>query len=227
MGGRLNSWPADAPARGGASNPTGGASPYRESFTVGRAEPAPVELVCTALDRDIGRKAGVGVLQFLMLPATVGGLLAPWCGWVAGLCGTVGTGLFILRWWRRQRRVEDCVLRVEDGKVAVWSRGLQRTCLRFGDLADVALDSKTIRPVVDGGGWIPAARLIDTRVSPDVELSRVVLIDGEGHAIPVGDRYIAHLDAMEWLGRIRLFLRKNSWIPEDERETGEEGKLPA
>jgi len=32
---------------------------------------------------------------------------------------------------------------------------------------------------------------------------------------------------MEWLGRIRLFLRKHSWIPEDERETGEEGRLPA
>jgi hypothetical protein len=32
------------------------------------------------------------------------------------------------------------------------------------------------------------------------------------------DEYFAHMDSTEWLGKIRVFLRKNGWIPADERK---------
>jgi hypothetical protein len=30
---------------------------------------------------------------------------------------------------------------------------------------------------------------------------------------------LPHFEATDWLGRIRVFLRKHGWVPEDERET--------
>ena len=30
---------------------------------------------------------------------------------------------------------------------------------------------------------------------------------------------MAHADSVEWLGKIRVFLRSHGWLPEDERTT--------
>jgi hypothetical protein len=85
-------------------------------------------------------------------------------------------------------------------------------------LADVALDVKTIERVSDGGGAIPALRLIDSKVGPKVDTARIILVDGDGREVCLTEDYLPHSMATDSLGKIRVFLRKNGWIPEDERE---------
>jgi len=38
------------------------------------------------------------------------------------------------------------------------------------------------------------------------------------------EAYVSQMDATEWFGKIRVFLRKNGWTPRDERESEREGE---
>jgi hypothetical protein len=177
-----------------------------------------------AVDRERRGKPGVAVLQLLFLPMTVATLLSTLAGPVAGLCGAVGMAAVVAIWWHRARRGYDCVFRVEEGELSVRSRGKggANARMRLDELANVVLDTKAINRLQDGGSMIPGMRFVDGRVAPEVDVSRIMLVEVDGTSTALLERHIAHMDATEWVGKIRVFLRKQGWVPEDEREVASE-----
>jgi hypothetical protein len=130
-----------------------------------------------------------------------------------GAMGLSGSGLYL--WWRRRGEGDQFTLAVADGVLHIRSRAIDRR-ITLADLLDVELETKTIQRVEEGGSMIPAVRLLDARVGVEVDTARVVLRT-EGATVVLGDKYIAHMDATEGLGKIRVFLRRHGWLPERER----------
>ena len=188
---------------------------YREAAARDPKEAAPADLLYVAVNREGNSKPFVVVT----LPAVLGIVLAtfgtPSLAPV-GIAVSLGLGLWL---WRR-RPTQGVVLRVEGDQLRVLSRSgkVEKARFRLDDLVDVALDTKTVRPVQEGASAIPAMRFIATRVGPDVDKSRIVLVGRDGPSVPLSDEYVAHMDATEWLGKIRVFLRRQRWVPEDERD---------
>jgi hypothetical protein len=195
--------------------------PYRSAARRDRPGDEYAELVCTAANRETRSKPGVAVIQLLFLPMTAATLLAALAGPREALCGTIVVATLVAWGLHRARRGHECVLRIEAGELSVQShrkRGLNAS-MPLSDLADVALDTKAIRPLSDGANAIPGMRFVESRVGPEIDVSRIVLVRLDGTSAPLLEKYIAHMDAAEWVGRIRMFLRKHGWVPEDERET--------
>ena len=135
---------------------------------------------------------------------------------VAGM-GAAAGGL--VWWWKRAPKAPGIVLRVDDGDLLVRTERSETVLERYPlqDLLDVELDIKTIQRVTDGNSPIPAMRFIDSKVGPEVDTARIVLVARDRSPLPLSKEYLAHMDATEWLGKIRVFLRKHRWLPEDER----------
>jgi hypothetical protein len=125
--------------------------------------------------------------------------------------------------WRWARDVSGLLLRVEDGDLVITTRASKEvlTHVRLGAVRDVSLDTKSIRKVEPGRDAVPAVQFIHTQVGPEIDVARIVL-DLEGRSTPIrlSDAYVSHIDSVEWLGKIRSFLRAHGWIPVDEREDG-------
>ncbi|WP_394824843.1 hypothetical protein [Pendulispora albinea] len=189
----------------------------------------PAELVCMGADREHRRRLSLVALQGVPLAALIGAVLSASAGQVAGLVGMVvsaATAAGVWRWQRRQN-AEQVVLRVEHGRVEVCANG-SKAWIRLDDLMDVTLDTKTIQRVQDGGSAIPAVRFIESQVGPEIETARVVLVARDQPcSVWLTEEYISHLDATEWFGKIRVFLRKHGWVPEDERDLEPDSDAPS
>jgi hypothetical protein len=71
------------------------------------------------------------------------------------------------------------------------------------DILDVTLDRQT-RPSGRGGSTTDRVQLMFERKDAD--------------PILVPDERLTPIEAQEWHGKVRVFLRKHSWLPKDERE---------
>lgn len=181
----------------------------------------PRELVYEAIDRDAERGSAVLFFQLFSVPAIVGAVLASVTTPMLGLAGMIGSGGVVVWLRKRTRKRFGVVLRVEEGRLSVLSRDLRRQLgtLRLREVEDVGLEIKKIQRVQDGDSAIPAVRFIESRVAPEVDTARIVITGREGRdRMVLTEQYLAHMDATEWLGKIRVFLRKHGWVPEDERE---------
>ncbi len=148
--------------------------------------------------------------------------------------------VFVVAWWRRSHGAHDRVLRVAAGELSVQTRRQARTQervpertqsrvqnrMRLDDLADVVLDTKAIERLLDGKNMIPALRGLDSRVAPATDVSCIMLVAEDGTESPIAEAYLAHMDATEWIAKIRLFLRRQGWVPEDERDPPESDAEP-
>lgn len=183
----------------------------------------PDELVYEASDAE----RHVGPLRDFSV-AVAAGAIAAVAAAAAGqpeLAGGFVVASLIAGWTRRRRRrgapdVAGLVLRVHAGELSIVSRDRGRviTTVRLAELRDVALDTKTIRKVEPGGGTIPALRHLETTVGPEIDTARIVFLpEPPRPAIRLTEAYLAHMDSVEQLGKIRSFLRAHGWIPEDER----------
>jgi hypothetical protein len=86
---------------------------------------------------------------------------------------------------------------------------------RLRDVRDVRLDTRHIRKVESA---VEAGQFMSHRVGPELDVARIqLLIEGRDGPVPLTEAFGAHMDAMEWMGKIRTFLRANDWVPEDER----------
>ncbi len=140
-------------------------------------------------------------------------------GVVCGLVALVGSAAYSAWSWRTRKRRGGAVLTVEGDALTIEGLGRRAIHERFAlsELVDVALDIKTIERVLEGGSPIPAMRFTDTTVGPKVDTARIVLVSQDGRELPLTTQYLPHMHATEWLGKIRTFLRKHGWVPEDER----------
>jgi hypothetical protein len=196
-------------------------SPYRTAVESVRAG----EFVYAPRNKS-GRDHGLLVLYRLVsLPVmltTGAGWLGGSAGAMAGLLGSVG---YVLWTWRARKRVQGAILRVADDELTVVVREphIAHESLQLSELADVTLDLKTIERVIDGDSAIPATKLVNPKVGPRLDTARLVLVAASGREVRLADEYLPHFEATDWLGRVRVFLRKHGWVPEDEREVGTVG----
>ena len=139
-------------------------------------------------------------------PAAVGGLLAKYVSPLTGLVGLAVSVLVVVL--LRKPREGRFVLRVEGDVLEVRREKRPDPIARvaLADIVDVTLD----RQAHQGGSRGGAA----------AERTRIALERrGEEEPVYVPDERVTSIEAQEWHGKIRVFLRKHGWLPEDERAT--------
>ena len=146
-------------------------------------------------------------------------LVSPTAG-LAGLVGAFALGVYLAKRSGKKRVlvVTKGVLEVKDAptKPAVFATPL-------ADLLDVRLDTKEVRRLQEGTNTVTGVRYEDNRSVTTTEHGRLLLVarraDGtKAPPFPLLTEYVAHMEASEWLGKVRVFLRKQGWVPADERD---------
>lgn len=138
---------------------------------------------------------------------------------VAGaVTGTLGIAWAIVR-MRQRPRPKSVVLEVKGGTldVMVPARDVRRLHISLCDLHDVRLQSKSYEHANAAAGALGALEFDGRGRSRQVTVARIVLVDERGHELVLSEQWRAHFDCMEWLGRIRAFLRSHGWLPAEER----------
>ncbi len=99
-------------------------------------------------------------------------------------------------------------------------RGADALRVELGFLTNVGLDTKTIRRVEQGNAINDGAAFHRLAVGPRstsrASFSRWTVAPPRSVS---AEAYASHMESIEWLGKIRSFLRSHGgWVPEDERE---------
>ena len=121
---------------------------YREN-AIDREERPPARLVVALKGQD-RRSSAVILFQLFTLPVLAAVLLSVLVTPVVGLAGLVAAAVFLVWRWQRRGDAGTIVMIIESGELIVHAgrRPLARARLR--DIEDVALDTKSIRPVQEG-----------------------------------------------------------------------------
>lgn len=180
-----------------------------------RDEPPPPADLVYGSEATVTRPA-MAVFQIFAVPLVVAAILSVAVSPNAGLAGLIGSAIVLVYLWKR-KKTPDTVLHVESGAVHVMKRGKVKARYSLAELTNVRLDIKTIQRVQEGGSAIPAMRFIDSKVGPDLDTARIVLVGEDDKELPLSEDFFSHTDSSEWLGKIRVFLRKHGWVPADER----------
>ncbi len=192
---------------------------YREPAPTPTAAP-PGDFLYAVADRERRRVTAIAAFQCITFPVAAAALVSALTTPAAGLAALVGGAAFAFWWWRRSGPGGGGVLlRVDGDELSVLGAASKelRARLRLADLVDVTLDTKTIRPVMDGNNPIPGLRMMNSQPLPEVDETRIVLVSKSGE-LPLTEAYLANVDVTEWFGKIRVFLRKHGWVPESERD---------
>lgn len=196
-------------------------SPYRIKDEVSRREQARAELVYVAGDQERHIAPARTALQ-VGIVGSVGGAIAAAAGLPEVGAGIILGAAALGYWrWRRTPDVAGLLLRVEDGVLVVSVYGTNEVVARtrLVDLRNVSLDTKSIRKVEPGRDVVPAVQFINNQVGPEIDVGRI-LLEISGHVpstVRLTEAFLAHTDSVEWIGKIRVFLRSHGWLPEDER----------
>jgi hypothetical protein len=167
---------------------------------------------------DPRRTSSVGI-GFIVLPA-----LAMYAI-VQNVTNSVGigmlAGLAVIAWPAVQRRRAKtrprATLRVHERSLQLSGPAFSEPrSIPLDDLLEVYLDTKTIQRLREAPSPIPATRFLNQTVGGEQDESRIAL-ELETETLYLTEQRVSHLDANEWFSKIRRFLRKHGWIPEDER----------
>jgi hypothetical protein len=181
--------------------------------------PAPPPPVFVYAPHDPDARASVTAFQALSIAVGVGTVVSAFTGAALGLASAAGAAALTTLRRVRGGAKHGAVLEVHEGVLHVWCRRRRvlRVHARLHEVADVVLDVKTIRRVQESGSPVPAVRLEEARVGPEIETARIVVVLEDGGRLELTEPFFAHLDATHWLGRVRVFLRRHGWLPVDER----------
>ncbi len=194
--------------------------PYRTAATLAdSARPSP-EYVYVAHERDVNRAFHRVWIRTVLFGCLGGACVVsygpPWSAWVVIL----GVLAWSIVSWRRTRRGEAIVFRVEHGELTVTARGAAQPMLvklPLKSLRDVTLDTKSISPVMRDTSISAVA--VTQSVRGEVDIARILLVpSAPREPIALTEEHLAHMDAVEGAGKVRTFLRAHGWVPEDERE---------
>ncbi len=170
----------------------------------------------------------MAMFQLFSIPLIVGIVLSQLATPLLALLGLIAAFAGGVWWWRRAPHAGGVLLRVESGELHVLSANGKTLKEHIPlDELDVVLDTKTIQRVQEGGSAIPAMRFIDSKVGPELDTARIVVTGRKGRRMALTDDHVPHMDATEWFGKIRVFLRKNGWVPADEKESERESAPPS
>jgi hypothetical protein len=137
--------------------------------------------------------------------------------WIGSAAGAAVVAVYL--WRRRHQRRSPRATFTVDGSVLKLSGPAFRPSLtlELSQLLDVYLDTKTISRVQESAGPIPDLRFINATVGGEQDTARIAL-ELEHDTLFLTEERSSHLDANEWFGKIRRFLRKHGWVPDDERQ---------
>ena len=160
--------------------------------------------------RAAGAFASIGVL-FMALVLGAG-------GWMLAFLALV-TAAAVWR-WRRPVPATGMVLRADDGNLAIFSsptEGVAMLRVPFHEVREVRLDTKTgtraMREVRPDG-------ILASGHQFTVDESRIVFtLAGREDPWALTETRTSHAECLQWLGKIRSFLRAHGWMPEDERDS--------
>lgn len=200
-------------------------TPYRRSAERDSKDPdaPPKALVYGAIDHGSMTTAGAW-LSFFGAPVLAAIVLAELVHPIAGAAG--GAGAFAFAWRRRRiakaRGTEGATLEVRDGILRIERRHTDEAArFRLEDVAAVELELKKVEQLQEAGP-IPGLRLANATVAPEVDRARIVVVSKNGPRVALTQDYFANVETVEWLGKIRVFLRKHGWVPADEAPEVEE-----
>jgi hypothetical protein len=151
----------------------------------------------------------VGVILLLLVLVTLA--VAVVGGW--GLAVVVAGMLGYSR-WRTVRPPAGVTLRVDGGLLV-----LRDERVALDDVVDVERDTKQVERVTLQQPV--GAPMMSSVVGPSFDAARVVFVvlDGERERrIPLTNEFAPSYHCTEWVGKIRVFLRKHGWMPDDERQ---------
>jgi hypothetical protein len=166
------------------------------------------------------RGTPMAIFQVMMFPAVICVALSMLVNGTAALIGLVASTIGFYWWYKRGPMAGDArLLRIEGKKRLIIARpnGKPLEDLLLSDIMNVELDTKTVEMVQEGGSAIPAVRMIESKVGPSIDKSRLVITLSNRRQVRLGEEFQANMDATEWVGKIRVFLRKHDWVPNDER----------
>lgn len=179
-------------------------------------ERPPSEFVYLANGTERRHAALRSLAGYLWLSAFVcGALIAalPYGGGVISL----GVLAFVVWRWRHTRQPERIVVTIRDGAVEITGPKSSNS-LSLSALRDVQLQTRTIAKAY--ADKMVGTAVVSMGVMPSVDVSRIVLIheddEGDLHELVLGDGYEASSQTTEWLGKLRVHLRKHGWVPADE-----------
>jgi hypothetical protein len=162
--------------------------------------------------------SSVTAMYALMMPMLAGAAAA--AVFQSGSIGLVAAGLSLgwLYWKRRRSKlVPRAKLRVQGDVLYLSGPAFSPPIsLQLGELLDVYLDTKTIQRVQENPGPVPDLRFINATVSGEMDTARIAL-EAQSETFFLTEQHVSHTDANEWFSKIRRFLRKHGWVPEDER----------
>jgi hypothetical protein len=182
--------------------------------------PPPADYVYAVADHERVRALGVAVFQALLCLPFLAGMLFLLLPSPFGALATLGGGVLLVRWWWRRRSSRGgAVLHVEGDELHVVSRktGKLDARVRFADLRDVTLDTRTVHPMMEGSSPIPGLRVLEAKALPTVDEKRIVLVCTSG-SVPLTEAHLPSVEVIDEFGKMRVFLRKHGWVPESERE---------
>jgi hypothetical protein len=195
-------------------------TPYRSSGPLASLPTPPDELVYAPGDKPrrgdaIRRTAGIVWLGSMAsaFAAAVFNRVA-----LGGAMFAVVVG--IAAWvWNRTRSSTPVVLRIEEGRLV--STGAEGEAfvgsIALAQIRNVRLETKTIEKLQTDRTI--GAFVVSSSVRPAIEVSRIVIVPSKTWGAPfaLSAEYEANFEAVEWLGKLRRFLRAYGWIPADER----------
>ena len=195
-------------------------SPYRIHDKSRKDRPS-AELVYLAQDQEKHVGPARAAIQ-LSIAGGVSGMTAAGVGHPQiGAAIFAGTVLFGIWRWRRAPEIAGLLLHVDDGVLSITERSTKRIVVQvqLADLENVSLDTKSIRKVTPGQDAVPATRFIHSQVGPEIDVARIVLeTSARPTPIHLSETFLAYSETVEWIAKIRMFLRSHGWLPTDERE---------
>lgn len=131
-----------------------------------------------------------------------------------------GAFAFFLLWLRKRaaKKLPHARLEIREGRFLVFDRKEHPIVdVPLDGLLEVSLDTKTIQKVQENlSSGMPELRFVDSRVGPGIDNSRIEFVTSSS-TTPLTEFYTSSIDANEWFSKIRRLLRKNGWVPLDER----------
>lgn len=165
----------------------------------------PRELVIDAAPApgDSSDGGGSAMAPFALI-ALAAGLLAKYASPAVAIVPVVVAAVVVLV--RRRTHEGRFVLRVDDGALEVTRERRRGAAARIAlaDLLDVGLERQTHQGSGRGGSATERVRLVLDRRAPE-------------EPIFVPEERITPIEAQEWYAKVRVFLRRHGWVPEDER----------
>ena len=170
------------------------------------APPPPRELVVDAKPAPGDSSDGGGsAMAPFALSAISAGVLAKFASPTVALVPLAAALLYVLV-GRKAGKGRFVLHAVGDGRIEVRRERSKEPVARIAiaDLLDVTLDRKMHASGRGGGAAAERVRLALERTAPETPIF-------------MPDEHVTPIEAQEWYGKVRVFLRKHGWVPRSER----------